>query len=159
MQKMPLRYLGFIFMFWLGPSCLAQAVTVRVINANDHRPLRNQLVRVALLYDKGETTPEKFEAELSFQTDANGEAQFALPEPPPAHIDVRVRLERGRWHCGCLLLAVTQDIMNRGIVESAASANELKRSPDLIKAVPGEIRFVVRPASFWERLLYPFVKG
>jgi hypothetical protein len=158
-MKTHFRYLAFVLMACLGPPCYAQTVTVRVINANDHRPLRNQLVRVALLYDKGETTPQKFEAELSFQTDANGEAHFAFPEPPPAHIDVRVRVERGRWHCGCLLLAVTQDIMNRGIVESAASANELERSPDLVKGVPGEIRFVVRPASFWERLLYPFVKG
>jgi hypothetical protein len=44
------------------------------------------------------------------------------------------------------------------MVDSAASTDELKRSPDLVKAVPGEIRFVVRPASFLERLLYPLLK-
>ena len=155
---MPFRYLGLIFLLWLGPSCLAQAITIRVINADDHRPIGNQSVSVTLLYEKEETIPAKFDRNLDSKTDSNGEARFVLPEPPPAHVDVRVRIEPGRWHCSCLLLAITQDVMNKGTVNSAASADELRRSPDLAKAVPGEIRFIMRPASFFERLLYPLLK-
>ena len=152
------RCIALISSLWLGPSSLAQTVVVRVVNASDERPLRKQEVSVSLLFDKGEPTPAKYDAHLTLQTDEKGEVHFLLSEPPPAHMDVRVRTERSRWHCGCLVLAVTQDIMNRGIVNSAASANELKRTPDLVKPVPGEIRFVVRAASVWERLLYPLLK-
>ncbi len=152
------RCLAFIVLLSAGPSCLAQAVAIRVVNANDGRPLQNQPVSVSLLYDKGETSPAKYDANLTLQTDGRGEARFVLPEPPPAHLAVRVGIDQGRWHCGCNILAVTHDVIQNGIVDSAASADELKRAPDLVKALPSEIRFVVRPRSFLERLLGPLLK-
>jgi hypothetical protein len=152
------RYLALISPLFLGPSCLAQAVTIRVINASDDRPLRSQPVWVSLLYEKGEATPAKYDANLTLQTDGSGEARFVLPEPPPAHLAVRVGIDQGQWHCGCNILGVIHDVIQNGIVDSAASADELKRSPDLAKAVPSEIRFVVRPRSFLERLLGPLLR-
>jgi len=156
---MPLRYLTLLCVLSVGFSCPAQTVTIRVVNANDGSPLQHQPVSVSLLYEKGETTPAKYDANLSLQTDANGEIRFELPKPAPAHMAAQVRLTSEHWHCGCMVLAATQDVIEKGIVDSAASASESKRSPALVKAVPGEILFVARPLSFWERLLYPFVKG
>ncbi|HLZ49200.1 MAG TPA: hypothetical protein VKP61_00480 [Candidatus Acidoferrum sp.] len=153
------RYLALVLLLWLGPACLAGEVTIRVINANDGRPLINQPVSISLLYEKGETTPAKYDANLSLKTDANGEVRFVLPNPAPAHMAAQVRLTSEHWHCGCMVLAITQEVIQKGIVDSAASASESRKSPALVKAVPGEILFVARPLSFWERLLYPFVKG
>ena len=153
-----LRYLALVSLLWLGPACLAEEVTIRVINASDGRPLQNQSVLVSLLYEKAEATPTKYDANLTLRTDSSGEAHFALPQPPPGHLAVRVGIDWGRWHCGCNVLAVTQDVMQKGILDSAASSSESKKSPDLAKAVPAEIRFIVRPLSFFERLLGPLLK-
>jgi hypothetical protein len=152
------RYLTFFLFVSVGPSCLAQAVKISVINASDRHPLQNRAVSVSLLYEKGEAAPAKHDAILNLQTDRSGEVRFVLPAPPPAHIAVRVEIEWGRWHCGCAVLALTQDVIQKGIVDSAASASESRRSPNLMQAVPGEIRFVARSLSFWERLLYPLEK-
>ena len=146
----------FLVLLWVGNLCLAQAVTVRVVNADNSRPLQKQQVSVTLLYSKGERTPAKYDATLSLETDVNGEAEFRLPEPPPAHLAAQVRIDWGRWHCGCGVLGVTQDVIQKGIVESAA---DRKKSPAPTEAIPGEILFVVRPLSFFERIMYPLLKG
>ena len=52
------RYLALVLLLSLGPACLAGELTIRVINANDGRPLKNQPVSISLLYEKGETTPQ-----------------------------------------------------------------------------------------------------
>ena len=152
------RYLALISLLWLGPACLAEEVTIRVINASDGRPLQNQSISVSLLYEKAEAVPTKYDANLTLRTDASGQARFVLPQPPPGHLAVRVDLDFGRWHCGCNVLAVTQDVIQKGILDSAALSSESKGSPDLAKVVPGEIRFIVRPLSFFERLMGPLLR-
>ena len=147
-----------VLLLLLGPSCLAQGLTIRVINAADGRPLPEQKVAVSLLYEKGDEAPAKFNAHLSLETDANGEAQFRLPEPPPKHLSAHVEINWARWHCGCGVLVATQDVIQKGIVNSAASSGQLRKSPELGRAVPGEIRFIARPLSLFERLLGPLLK-
>jgi hypothetical protein len=147
-------YLASFLLLSLGSSCFAQAMKIRVINAADGSPLPKQQVSVALLYEGGEKTPANYEPVLTGETDANGEARFPIPEPAPAHLSAHVRLTSEHWRCGCMALAVTQDVLQKGIVESAA--NSKKSAP--IKPTPGEILFVARPESFFERLLGPLVK-
>lgn len=142
----------------LGPFCFAQGITVRVISAADGRPLPKLNVTLSLLYEKGEETPAKFNAQPSLETDANGEAQFRLPEPAPKHLSVRVEINWARWRCGCGVLVATQKVIQKGIVNSAASSSQLRRSPNLNRAVPGQIRFVARPLTLFERLLGPLLK-
>ena len=134
---------------------MAQTVTIRVINADDGRPLQKEPVSVSLLYDKGERIPAKYDTNLSLETDVNGEAHFTLPEPAPAHLSTQVHLTSEHWHCGCGLLVATADLIQRGIVSPPP---ESKKSAVPAEAVPREILFVARPLSFLERLLYPFVK-
>ena len=152
------RGLVYVLVLLLGPFCFAQVVTVRVINAADGHPLQKQHVSVSLLYDKGEKTPAKYEANLTLETDTNGEARFTLPEPAPPHISVQVRLTSEHWRCGCGVLAASGDVIQKGIV-GPLPGGQSKKTTTSLKAPPGEILFVARPLSFFERLLYPFVKG
>jgi hypothetical protein len=155
---MLLRYLTLLCVLSVGFTCSAQTVTIRVVNANDGSPLQHQPVAVSLLYDKGQVPPAKYDANLSLQTDADGEAHFALPVPAPAHISAQVRVAPSHWRCGCGVLVATEDLIRDGVVGPLPAADAGKSAAPF-KAAPGEILFVARPLSFWELLLYPFVKG
>lgn len=151
------QYLVWFLPLLLGPSCFAQGVTVRVINAANGHPLQKQSVTVSLLYEKGERTPAKYDATLRLETDVNGEAHFRLPEPP-VHFSAQVRVDWSHWKCGCGVLGSTDDLIRKGILGPVPTAKS-ENSATLFKVVAGEILFVARPLSFFERLLYPFLKG
>jgi hypothetical protein len=131
---------------------MAQMITIRIISAHKGGPLPKQRVLVTLLYEKGERPPPNHNATLTLETDPNGNAHFTLPEPSPAHLAARVVIDWGHWNCACGVLAATQDVIQKGIVESAVHSFAAEQTP-------GEILFVVRPLSLWERILYPLVKG
>jgi len=150
------HYSVFVVLFSVG-SCFAQVVVIRAVNGNNGQPLQGRQVSVSLLYGKGEPAPEKYEASLNLVTDANGEAHFALPSPAPAHISAQVRVPES-WRCGCGVLATTEELIHTGVVAPGATVGSGNPATGA-KIVPGEILFSARPLSFWERLLYPFVKG
>jgi hypothetical protein len=131
----------------------AQAVKVRVVNGNNGDPLPKQAISVQFLYEK----PPKASSPLRIETDANGEAQFRIPESPPEHLDVKLALTSEHWHCGCWVMADTEDVIHKGIVE-ATPPDKAKASTTPANAEPGEIVFIVRPFTFFEKLLYPLVK-
>lgn len=134
----------------------AQAIKIRVINLNNGRPLRNQHVSVALGYEKVQEAPTKYDANLRLETDVNGEAVFRLPEPALAHLFVNVRLTSEYWHCSCLAIGDTPDLVQKGLVQSAG--HEPTRPATNAKPEPGVILFLARPFTFFERLLYPLMK-
>jgi hypothetical protein len=55
------------------------------------------------------------------------------------------------------VLAVTQDVIAKGIVQPMPEA-DARKSAVPVERIPGRIVFVAHPMSFWERLLYPLVK-
>jgi hypothetical protein len=134
-----------------------QAIKIRIINGKNGHPLPKQPVSVSLLYEQSETKPEKYDAIQHLDTDANGVAQFSLPEPAPAHLGVVVRLTSEHWHCGCdaPALVVTKELIQKGIVKG----RELSSPAKSVTAAPGEIVFVARPFTFFEALFYPLLKG
>jgi len=134
----------------------AQIVTIRVVNPKNSKPLQKRPVTVALLYEKGESVPQKYDANLSLMTDVNGEVRFALPNPAPRHMSAHVSLPE-IWGC-CGVLAATEEVIRVGIV-APKDIGESAKSALPPKALPGEILFLARPPSFWERLLYPLEKG
>jgi hypothetical protein len=150
---MLLRYLCLICLLCVGSSCFAQEVTIRVVSENEGRPLQHQPVTVSLLYGTGETPPATYEPILHLQTDANGEVRFEFPVPAPANMSAQVRVDESRWHCGCGVLVVTEELIRDGVVAGGG------KSAAPLKASPGEILFVVRPVSFWEWLMSPLEKG
>jgi len=148
--------LVWFLLLWLSPSCFGQVIRIRVIDLKTGRPLQKQPVSVTLFYDKGEKTPAKYDANLRLETDVNGEAQFRLPEPVPVHLATQVRLTSEHWHCGCMALIATRDLIQIGIVQTPGP--ESTTSATNAKAEPGVILFLARPFTFLERLFYPFVK-
>lgn len=140
-----------IFIAVCASSCLAQTVTVRVINGKNGHPLVKQEVIVSLLYDKGERPPANYSTQLNLVTDKNGEAHFGLPEPAPAHLSASVRIDVSRWRCTCILLDSTNNIVRIGVITS-------KSRDKNVTPQPGEILFVAQPLSLFYRLLGPLEK-
>lgn len=154
-----LRIFGFIAAFCLAPVCLAQDLTLRLIDVTSGRPMSSQPVPVAFIYDKKyqPNVPAKPEKGVNLETDANGEVHFQFPAPAPAHFAAEARLDRSRWHCGCALLSSPNELIKKGIVGSIPAGGS-GLPGDLIKPVPGRIILFASPLTLWERLFYPFEK-
>lgn len=149
----------FLILLSLGPACAAQELTVRVINVTNGRPLPGQAVTVSYLYNKNydKSIPPNHAAALNLVTDLNGQAHFRLPELPPAHFSAQVRGDWSHWHCGCVVLGSTDELIAKGMMGRPAPASHSGEFADL-RPAPGEILFLARPMSFFERLLYPVLK-
>lgn len=142
----------------MGFPCAAASITIRVVNSRTGKPLTGQGVSVSFVYDEGEKLPAGYEVTSKLETDAHGEAELMLPDPPPKHIGITLKLTSGRWHCGCIELTETQRILQNGVIVGAAS-NSIRIRNGLVNAVPGQVLFAARPLSLFEELLYPLVKG
>jgi hypothetical protein len=150
-----LGYLPWLLLVWSSSPCVAQVITVRIINDRNGRALPGQKISVSLFYEKGEAAPQKYDPRLSLETDANGVAQFTLPEPPPAHLWVGAGLPSQYWFCSCntAAFAGTQEVIEKGIVGRLDS-----KSSNVPNAEPGQIVFVARPYNLFERIMYPLLK-
>lgn len=152
-----LRCLAAFLLLVLAPLCLAQAVTIRVLNSRDGHPLARQSVSVSFLYGHKEGTPPKHDSGLTLETDANGEARFTIPDPAPAHLAAQVRPDWSRWRCSCFVLTDTQIIVQKGVA-GPFPTDVAKKLPASGTPRPGEILFVATPLSFLERIFYPLLK-
>jgi hypothetical protein len=127
-------------------------VTVRVINGKAES-LPRQPVFVQFFYEK----PAKISTPLNMDTDFHGEAQFKIPELAPEYVNVRVTRSSDLWHCACGVMVETQAVLHRGIVQIPPS--KVPNAPFApANAEPGQIVFVVRPFTGFEKWLYPFLK-
>lgn len=157
MERQHLRFSVWIFLLLLSSSCFGQTIRVHVVNAENRSPLKGQQVLLSLPYEKNEKAPAKFDNPLKAETDVNGIAEFALQVPPPAHLSIQVHLTSVYWQCGCMEFVVTQDFLRKGIV-GISPDHESETSATPLKAEPGEIIFLARPLTSFERLLHPLVK-
>src|SRR5580698_9421761 len=78
-----LQFVVWSLLVSLHPLCLAQLVTIRVIDVRNGRPVPDRQVSLSLLYAKDEKIPAKDGATLRGKTDSSGQAEFRLPEPRP----------------------------------------------------------------------------
>jgi hypothetical protein len=149
-----LRYVAGLLLVWSSGYCFAQVITVRIINDKNGHALAGQKISVSLFYGKGETAPQKYDSHLSLETDANGVAQFILPQPPPAHLWVGAGLPSQYWFCSCNTRAFegTQEVIEKGI------AGRIDKSSKVPDVKPGQIIFVARPYNLLYRILYPLLK-
>ncbi len=154
MNRRCLRYVTWLLLVLFSSPCFGQVIKVRLVNIKNGHPIQKQKITVSLLYEKSQKAPAKYDARVYLETDANGQTQFDLPEPPPAHLDVRVTLSSGHWHCGCMALTDTQDVIQKGV--TVVRPDPGSKAPLIAKA--GEILFTARPYTFIERLLYPIEK-
>jgi hypothetical protein len=150
------RFLGWMILLWASSFCFGQVIKIRIINGKNGQPLPKQQVSVSLLYNKKiEDSPAKYDALLHLETDAKGVAQFTLPEPLPEHLSAGVHLTSEHWRgCAVPALVVTKDLIRDGTVQGQALATFT--TP--VKAEPGEILFIARPFTFFEKLFSPLLK-
>ena len=116
--------------------------------------MKKQPVLVSFLYESKEKTPPDLRPTMQADTDANGEVSFHLPEPAPAHFGAQIRLTSENWRCACYALAITQEVIEKGV--TLGPTNE--KSGDWTRARPGEILFIARPPTFFERVVQPLVR-
>jgi hypothetical protein len=140
--------IGVALVLLLPRFCLAQSVTVRVVNDKNGRPLPSQAVSVQFFYEKPARVTQPFRA----TTDSKGEAQFSIPQPNPEHLDVRVALTSEHWICRCWLMSDIEPVLRKGVALTPQS------KPPWANAEPGLIVFHARPFTLAERLLYPIMK-
>lgn len=148
--------LVFFFVFWPGIDCFGHTIKIRMVNIANGHPLPKQPISIGLIYDKNEKPPANYSAHFQLETDANGEAEFQLPDPAPAHVAAQAHLTFEHWHCGCAALENTQDLIQKGFTAGLATGSTPPGAS--VKAQPGEILFVARPFTFFERLMYPLTK-
>lgn len=139
---------GFIWVLWLSQMCLAQSVTVHVVNEINAKPLANQSVLVQFLFDDSSKTSSV----LRLVTDSHGETQFSLPEPTPERIDVEISLAKKYWHCACWVIADTETIIHSGVLQVPKTEPPMHPFPPANKE-PGRVIFIARPYAALEMLL------
>jgi hypothetical protein len=159
-----IRYLTWALLMGSSGSCLAQVITLRVINEKNGRALPGQPISVSLCYRKGESVPQSSEnlhlkadeyLTLHLKTDGDGVARLDLPQPLPLQLWAGAGLPSEYWRCSCATpaFASTQEVIEKGIVERLDSKSS--KIPD---ARPGEIIFAARPYNLFERLMAPLMK-
>jgi hypothetical protein len=142
------RCLAWLCLLWISPVSFGQAITIRVVNSKNGRPLPKRHITVHLLYEKSEKTPLQYDALLQLKTDVHGEARFTLPEPAPTHFSALVRLSP-HWRCGCLALVTTQEVIQKGLAKGQGSTG----ATIPVATEPGEISFAARRRPFFDWLL------
>jgi hypothetical protein len=147
---MPFRALGGVLMMLVASPCVAQEVTVRVINAANGRSLANQNVWVRLM--SGDRWADD-DVRFRLKTDAKGEAHFTLQQPAPKRVDVGTAMSPSHWDCGlCWSGFAPQDILQKGIVAPQSTDYRPTKFEASLKPTPGQILFARRRFSFFEWL-------
>lgn len=141
-----------IWAFLLCNFCLAQLVTVRVINSKTGQGLPKQPIAVQFLAE----SPPAASAIVNIETNGNGEAQFSIPGPAPRHLNVRATLTSEYWYCVCWVMTDTDKVLQMGIVQTAPGSKAI--SVNRAEPKPREVLFFARPFTFFERLMYPLAK-
>jgi hypothetical protein len=132
------------------PVVFGETFKVRVLNATDSKGIAKQQISISYIYEKGQGQASG--GVVASQTNAQGEAEFTIPNPLPSRVSIHVKADDRHWRCACLALVATNDLLQTGFLGPAGAQNKAK-------ARPREAIFTLIPLSFWERLLYPLVKG
>lgn len=134
----------------MGSTCSAQMITFRVIT-DQGKPIKKRSVSISF---DGLKNGKPIGRGQTQETDENGEARFTLPPSGRDFFFFYVDLGSPYWFCGCDGIPKIQDVVQRGIVQSAARKDPSKS----FEPKPGEVLIVARKFSFIDRLLYPFMK-
>jgi hypothetical protein len=151
------KYVWWLLLFLLpcvNTTCFGQTVKIRLINVTTGSPLPKQQVSVAGF--DGKDHPDK--PDLRLVTDANGEVQFELPRPIPAHFAVRADLSDSHWYCDCAAFVTTAEVMQTGFMTRPPD-EAVAHTQTSWQLKPGDILFRARPTPWWVRVLYPLVKN
>jgi hypothetical protein len=142
----------------LGGACFGQTVTVRIVNAEDGKPVAAHKILISGINGKSYTpdqarqnlTVKHGSADATLVTDAQGRVQFDLPADPPPSFYVRAVLRPPVWDCSCVVTVHTEELLRKGLWFGSRddASSELR---------PGEIIFRIRPNPLWVRVFWPFL--
>jgi hypothetical protein len=141
------------FILFLIPFCFAQDITIRVVNAQKGHPLPKFQGIVQLFYEKND---QPNIVNIDFETNENGIAQFALPEPEPTRIFARLHIDYAHWTCPWAAFGTIQDLIQKGFLETLP---KYSKSAVHLHETPGEVIFLVHRLNFCERIMYQLMKG
>jgi hypothetical protein len=139
-------------------ACFGQTVTVRIVNAENGKPVAAQRILVSGIKGNG-ATPDEARRKLiakptspdaTLVTDTQGRVQFDLPTTPPANFYVRAVLRPPVWDCSCVVTVSTEELLRKGLL--VGTHDDASIHPQ-----PGEILFCVHPTALWVRVFWPFL--
>jgi hypothetical protein len=148
-MKLCFSHLLCIILLLAGTVC-GQTITFRVITTGG-KPLDKRNVSFSLDgIEKGQPVGRG----QTLETDRNGEVKFDLPASNRDAFFFYVDLGSVYWHCACIGIAKTQDVLEKGTQQSVANEYSAKT----FAPTPGVVLVIARKYSWWERLLSPLVK-
>jgi hypothetical protein len=132
----------------LSSFCFAQQVTIRVVNSSDGQPLPGWKVDV---YFVNQTQGKgALQGAQHLQTDADGVAQFALPQSIPDVLRVwafpQVKEQIGNWYDSSVK-AETAVVVQKGIQSKGITAH------GKVRANPGQILILAKRVTLWDRTM------
>ena len=133
-------------------NCLAQDVTVRLVDVRNGQVLANEPVSLQFHVPQV-PAPQSLEG----KTGIDGVAKFHLPEPVPPKIAVLVTNER-LYPCYSLLEQETRRVVHEGLVSRCSKPQQgcrckFSKQVSQIQSKPGELVLLVRPFTAWEKFL------
>jgi hypothetical protein len=145
-------------------ACFGQTVKIRIVNATNENPVKNQKVSISGISGKGDTQQEDRRKlltkpttpDLRLITDGNGEAEFELPKPAPDSFYVRAELSVPLWDCTCLIRVSTEEVMQKGFM-TTSHGNKGSPANRPIQPKAGEILYRLRPTPGWMRIFWPLL--
>jgi len=142
--------ISLLLAFSSASICLAQDVSVRLVDTRNGHPIQNEKVR-ALFHASGTPDVQTLEA----NTVADGTVKFQVPTPTPQQLTVQVdRL----YPCFNMSPNDLKEILTTGIVSCCSKPPQgclckFTKKTLGVKAEPGQVVLFVRPFTRWERFL------
>lgn len=117
-------------------------------------PLSGQDITLSLLYKQAQQFHETA-SPTTYKTDQAGVVVFQVPNPLPATVGIRIKLNSPKWDCNCVAIVPTSEVFTTGSVLSPPGKPITSGS---LHRQPGSVTVVVFPKSLLYRLLYPIEK-
>jgi len=131
-------------------NCLAQNITVRLVDVRNGQVLANETVSVQFHVPQVSALQS-----LEGKTGNDGVAKFRLPEPVPKEIAALTTNER-LYPCYSRLPQETQTLVQEGRVSRCSKQGcrcKFSKQVWQIQSKPGELVLLVRPFTGWEKFL------
>jgi hypothetical protein len=131
---------------WVYSAYAQGTIVVRLIDVKNGNPVKKAYVLVYGYSDYARGSPN-YTFHASIRTDKNGKAEFRIPETAPVYLS----LTASDWESHDSDTFRTADVQKSGVITPRAAfarATELNVSP-----LPGEIVFVFRRFTWWQRIL------
>lgn len=132
--------------FLLSGFCFCQQITIRVVNRSDGQPLPGWEVNV--FFVNGTRGKQDVNGQQHLQTDADGKAQFTLPQAVPDVLYVYAFPQTNNWYPGSTKSDTTA-VMQKG-TQSPAGV----KVPDKLRGQPGQILILAKRITVWDKIIH-----